>query len=52
MHESFQEEGLTTYFEDTWIQEKEQRSPIAGEDARESEMHKNNKQVPLYCGRY
>ena len=48
-----QEEGLVTYFEDTWIKERERRHSIEKEiEIKESDMYKRNKPPPLFYGDY
>lgn len=47
-----QEKGLVTYFEDTWVAEREQRRhSIEREiEIKESELYKNNRPPPLFYG--
>ncbi|XP_025095393.1 dynein heavy chain domain-containing protein 1-like isoform X2 [Pomacea canaliculata] len=46
----FNEKGLVTYFEDTWVAEREQRRhSIEREiEIKESELYKNNRPPPLF----
>jgi len=48
-----QEKGLVTYFEETWIAEKEQRRhSIEREiEIQESELYSKNKPPPLFYGK-
>jgi len=49
-----QEKGLVTYFEETWIAEKEQRRhSIEREiEIQESELYNKNKPPPLFYGNF
>uniref|UniRef100_A0A8W8M9M4 AAA+ ATPase domain-containing protein n=1 Tax=Magallana gigas TaxID=29159 RepID=A0A8W8M9M4_MAGGI len=47
----FNEKGLVTYFEDTWVSEKDRRRRHSIEkeiEIKESEFYKNNKPPPLF----
>ena len=47
-----QEKGLVTYFEDTWVAERDQRRhSIEREiEIKESDLYKSNKPPPLFYG--
>ena len=48
-----QEKGLVTYFEDTWVSEKDRRRRHSIEkeiEIKESQFYKNNKPPPLFYG--
>ena len=47
-----QEKGLVTYFEDTWVAERDQRRhSIEREiEIKESDLYKNNRPPPLFYG--
>jgi hypothetical protein len=48
-----QEKGLVTYFEDTWVSEKDRRRRHSIEkeiEIKESEFYKSNKPPPLFYG--
>ena len=49
-----QEKGLVTYFEETWVAEKEhRRHSIEREiEIKESELYNKNKPPPLFYGKY
>lgn len=50
-----QEKGLVTYFEDTWVSEKDRRRRHSIEkeiEIKESEFYKNNKPPPLFYGKH
>ena len=47
-----QESGLNTYFEDTWVEERDRRHSIEKEvDIRESEFYKAHRPPPLFYGK-
>jgi hypothetical protein len=48
----FNEKGLVTYFEDTWVAERDQRRhSIEREiEIKESDLYKNNRPPPLFYG--
>lgn len=46
------EDGLITYFEDTWVAEKERRHSVVKEiNVRDSDIYKNNRPPPLFYGK-
>ena len=48
---TFQEEGLSTYFEESWVKERERRHSIEKEiEIKESELYKSIRPPPLFYG--